>query len=185
EDGIGSLYFSAKIIHQSINQIKEKNLQSSSEVKTKMIRKETGHLTETIEFIIPMEIKVNGNYIMIPDSENVAFSIEKGEKGFLINFVQRGFSIGQVNVVETVSVHQLGRLLKEAMQLPIESSGAIDFAGRVIHATINQFISSSEEELKEKTIFSPPKTVLPTSTEEQKDETSEKLKEYLALLDNE
>ena len=173
EDGVGSMYFAAKIIHESLRQLQQKTLKSTSEVITKKVRKDKGYLTETIEFIIPIEIGVDGNYLMLPESEQLAFTVDKAKKGVLISFVQRGFPIGQVNVIESIEISQLRRLLKEAMQLPFESEVAVDFGARVIQATIKKLIESEAEGITPKEILKP---------KEIEDRTSDQLKEYLALL---
>ncbi|UCG00668.1 MAG: hypothetical protein JSW11_13740 [Candidatus Heimdallarchaeota archaeon] len=183
EDGIGSMNFAAKIIREAIQQVREENLSSTSEVKTKKIRKEEGYLTETISFIIPMEIKIEENHILIPDSEKVAFLVEKAKKGLLLSFVQRGFPIGQVNVADSITVPQIRRLLKEAMQIPIESEGAVDFASRIIHAAIRSLIESPEAVLPIKSTKIQPKIIEKPVLEEPRDETSEKLLSYLELLE--
>jgi len=183
EDGIGSMNFAAKIIREAIQQVREENLSSTSEVKTKKVRKEEGYLAETINFIIPTEIKIEENHILIPDSEKVAFLIEKAKKGMLLSFVQRGYPIGQVNVTESINVPQIRRLLKEAMQIPIESEGAVDFASRIIHAAIRSLIESPEAVLPIKSTKIQPKIIEKPVLEEPRDETSEKLLSYLELLE--
>lgn len=175
EDGIGSMFFTAKIIHESIRQLQRNTLKSTKDVATKKVRKEKGYLTETIEFIIPIEIEVDGKYLMLPESEQLAFTIDKAKRGFILSFVQRGFPIGQVHVIESIAISQLRGLLKEAMQLPIESEGAVDFASRVILATIKNLVESEAEGIKPKE--------LPKHEPKEEDRTSEKLKEYLALLE--
>ncbi|MFX1507203.1 MAG: hypothetical protein ACFFDC_14070, partial [Promethearchaeota archaeon] len=183
EDGIGSMNFAAKIIREAIHQVREENLGSTSEVKTKKVRKEEGYLAETIDFIIPMEIKIEENHILIPDSEKVAFTVGKAKKGIQLSFVQRGFPIGQVNVTESITALQIRRLLKEAMQLPIESEGAVDFASHIIHAAIRSLIESKEAVIPIKSTIIQPKTIKKPVLEEQRDETSEKLLSYLELLE--
>ncbi|MFX0014930.1 MAG: ADP-ribosylation factor-like protein [Promethearchaeota archaeon] len=183
EDGIGSMNFAARMIHETIQQIREKDLSSTSEVRTKKVRKEEGYLAETIDFIIPMEIEVEGNYILIPDSEKVAFTVGKGKRGILLNFSQRGFPIGQVNVVDSINIFQIRKLLKEAMQIPIESEGAVDFASRIIHAAIKNHVESTEAVIPAKSEEIQPTHELKLVQEKQKDETSEKLRSYLELLE--
>ncbi|MFX1285666.1 MAG: ADP-ribosylation factor-like protein [Promethearchaeota archaeon] len=176
EEGLGSMHFATKIIHESLRQLQKKTLKSTSEVTTKRSRKEQGYLTETVNFIIPMQIEVDTNYLMLPDSEQLAFTVYKAKKGVLIDFVQRGFPIAQVNVVESIKIDQLKRLLKEAIQLPIDKDGALDFAARVIQETIKKVIESESEGIR-------PKEVLKPEFEVVEDQTSRELKEYLALLE--
>lgn len=183
EDGIGSMNFAAKIIHEAIQQLRDENLSSTLEVKTKKVRKEEGYLAETIDFIIPMEIKIEENHILIPDSEKVAFTVEKAKKGILLIFIQRGYPIGQVNVSESIKVPQIRRLLKEAMLIPIESDGAVDFASRIIHAAIRSLIESPEAVLPIEQTKIQPKIIEKPVLEEPRDETSEKLMSYLELLE--
>ncbi|MFX0185777.1 MAG: ADP-ribosylation factor-like protein [Candidatus Hodarchaeota archaeon] len=176
EDGISSMNFAAKIIHESLRQLQGKNLISTSDVITKKVRKEKGYLADTIDFVIPIEVEMDGNYLRIPDSEDVAFEVTKGMKGFIISFIQRGFPIGQVNVIESITIFQLRRLLKEAMQLPIESEGAIDFAGRIIHSMITN--------LEKTGVSSIPSTpITDVSPKEKQDEAESELQHYLSLLE--
>jgi nucleoside-triphosphatase THEP1 len=183
EDGIGSMNFAAKIIREAIQQVREENLSSTSEVKTKKVRREEGYLAETINFIIPMEIEIEENHILIPGSEKVAFLAEKAKKGVLLSFVQRGYPIGQVNVTESITVSQISKLLKEAMQIPIESGGATDFASRIIQTAIRKLIESPEVVIPTKQTEIQPKFIEKPVLEEPKDETSEKLLSYLELLE--
>ncbi|MFX1516296.1 MAG: ADP-ribosylation factor-like protein [Promethearchaeota archaeon] len=176
EDGVGSIHFAAKIIHEALLQLHRKTLKSTTDISTKTVRQEKGYLTQSIEYIIPIEIEVDGKFIMLPESEKLGFSIEQAKKGFLISFVQRGFPIGQANIIESIKFGQLKRLLREAMQLPLESEGAVDFASRVILATIRK-LSQSESKVFETAIL---REVEPKIEE---DKTSKKLKEYLALLE--
>lgn len=176
EEGVGSMHFAAKIIHESIRQLQKKTLKSTSELITKRSRKGKGYLTETIDFIIPIQIEVDGNYLMLPDSEQLAFTVDKAKKGVLISFVQRGFPIGQVNVIESITINQLRGLLKEAMQLPIESEGAFNFAAHVIHETLKKLVESKAEGIK-------PISMTKAESEAIEEPTSKELKEYLALLE--
>ncbi|MHA2246251.1 MAG: ADP-ribosylation factor-like protein [Candidatus Hodarchaeales archaeon] len=177
EDGIGSMNFGARIIHEAIKQIREKDLGSTTEVKTKTVRKMGGYLAETVNFIIPMEIESEGTHILIPDSENVTFTVEQVSRGILLSFIQRGYPIGQANVVDSITVLQIRKLLKEAMQIPVESDGAIDFASRIIHAAIKNLTDPSiSTKIQPKSVLKP--------FEKQEDETSEKLKSYLELLED-
>ncbi|MFX0051999.1 MAG: ADP-ribosylation factor-like protein [Candidatus Hermodarchaeota archaeon] len=176
EDGISSMNFAAKIIHESLRQLVGKNLISTGDVITKKVRKEKGYLADTVDFVIPIEVEVDGNYLRIPDSENVAFEVTKGTKGFIISFIQRGFPIGLVNVIESITVSQLRRLLKEAMQLPVESEGAIDFAGRIIHSMISNLVETGAPSMPS----IPTTDVSPT---EEQDKTESELQHYLSLLE--
>ncbi|MHA1995066.1 MAG: ADP-ribosylation factor-like protein [Candidatus Hodarchaeales archaeon] len=172
EDGISSMYFAAKIIHNSIKQLKAKKISSTLDVTTKTLRSETGVRADLVEFIIPIELETSGNEILLPDSETVAFTLEYVKKGFILSFTQRGFPIGQAHISELISEQQLGNLLKEAMQIPIESEGSVRFASKIIHASIRaalQFKEISE-------------TQVIIKHEQKKDDTSDKLKEYLNLL---
>jgi hypothetical protein len=71
-----------------------------------------------------------------------------------------------------ISELQLERLLKEAMLIPIESEESVRVASRIIHASIRTSLQPKE--------ISEPQIVV--KHEEKKDDTSEKLKEYLNLL---
>jgi GTPase SAR1 family protein len=179
EDGVSAMFFAAKIIHESIRQLQQKSLSSTSEIKAQVLRKSKGKIqyrAGQIDFIIPTEVQINGDFLLIPDSENVAFKVEKAEKGVTIKFFQRGFPIGDVNVIESIEPLQLSRLLQEAMQLPIESDGAVDFACRIIHSVIGKLVRSEEVLVSKKPITTP-------IAQPEEDEESEELKNYLALLD--
>ncbi len=69
------------------------------------------------------------------------------------------------------------------MQIPVESEGAIDFAGRIIHASIRNLIESAETVIPAKSTEIQPKFELKPVLEKQEDETSEKLRSYLELLE--
>ena len=179
EDGISSMYFAAKIIHQSIKQLRAKKLSSTKEFPVKISRKgKPSYRTEMVEFIIPLEIEVKGDYFLLPDSEEVYFKVEKvrpGKPGFLLSFMQRGFPIGQANIVETITIDQIRKLLKEAMQIPIESDAAISFSGSIIHAIIQRLIQLKVNEF--------PAAELKPMVKPLIDETSSELKYYLSLLE--
>ncbi len=179
EDGVSAMYFAAKIIHESIRRLRQSNLHSTSELKAQVLRKSKGAIqyrAGQVDFIIPTEVQMDGDFILIPDSEHVAFKVEKADKGITIKFFQRGFPIGEVNVIESIGLQQLNGLLQKAMQLPIESEGAIDFASRMIHSVIRRLVKEEEvlvPKISTKTLIEKP----------EEDESSEQLKTYLALLD--
>ncbi len=134
-----------------------------------------------------MEIAIKGDYLRLPDSQDVAFKIEGANEGFVISFSQRGFPISKIHIKEKVDLQTIRKFLKEEIQLPIESDGAFDFSARVIHATL---INSKEYfplEATPQTIKSP--VSYPSSEtkviHEDEVEVSEKLQEYLALLERE
>ena len=181
ENGAASMAFSAKLIHSTIKNIKDAHITSTAEVPTKKIRVERGHLANTVDYLIPTEMEINGDYLIFPDTEQVAFLVEKtSKKGITISFTQRGYPIGQVNVINTITQQQIRGLLKEAMQLPIESSGAIDFAARMIKVIISQLVKAKTTRLSFKPISQ-------GSTDSEKisddDETSDELRQYLDLLE--
>jgi hypothetical protein len=172
EDGVSSMAFSARVIYETIRKLKEEPpVISTTEIKE-------GSLTETIDYLIPLEIKTNGEFVILPDTDQLGFSVEQSQKrGVLINFVQRGYPIGKVNVIETVNPTQLSGLLTQALQLPIESTGAVDFAARMISIIIKSLIRSKETKY--------PRIVDPSQKEVREDEeTSDKLMHYLSLLES-
>ncbi|MHA2347323.1 MAG: hypothetical protein ACXACP_11445 [Candidatus Hodarchaeales archaeon] len=172
EDGISSMYFAAKIIFESIRQLKARKINSTKDVTPKRIRDETGVRTDLVEYIIPVELETRGDYLLLPDSEIVAFNLESVEKGLILSFTQRGFPIGQAHISEMISELQLERLLKEAMQIPIDSEESVRFASRIIYASIRTILQAKE--------ISEPQTII--KHEERKEESSNQLKEYLNLL---
>ena len=172
EDGVSSMAFSAKVIYEGIKKLKEQPLVLSTPSTTK------GSLSETIDYIIPLEIKTNGEFVILPDTDQIGFSVEQStKKGVLINFVQRGYPIGKVNVIESVNPAQLSGLLTQAMQLPIESTGAVDFAARMIRLIIKTLVRSKDTKFPRK-IDAVQKEV------KEEDETSQKLMQYLSLLES-
>ncbi len=176
EDGISSMHFAAKIIYASIRQLKAKKISSTLDVTTKTVRSETGVRTDLVEYIIPIELETSGNDLFLPDSESVAFNLESVKKGFILSFTQRGFPIGQAHISEMISEQQLEKLLKEALQIPIESEGSVKFASKIVYASIRAALRFKEIS----------ETQVIIKHEQKKDETSDKLKEYLNLLiDNE
>ncbi len=170
EDGVSSMAFSARVIFESIKKLKEQPLVVATPEKDS--------LSETIDYIIPLEIKTNGEFVILPDTDKIGFSVEQSQKrGVLINFVQRGYPIGRVNVIESVNSAQLSGLLSQAMQLPIESEGAVDFAARMIKMIIKFLVRSKETKF-------PRKVDLETKKVPEDDETSDKLMHYLSLLES-
>jgi hypothetical protein len=184
EDGAASMAFSARIIHQTIQKMKKQKLTSSVEVPTKKKRVEEGYLSDTIDYIIPMTLDpdfADGDYLILPDTEQLAFSVERSaKKGLTISFTQRGYPVGSVNVIENINQKQLSGLLKEAMQLPIESPGAVDFAARMIKVIIDELVVTKTTKLPRK-----PALEKKEEGEEVEEETSERLMHYLSLLEKE
>ena len=184
EDGAASMAFSARIIHQTIQKMKEQKLTSSVEVPTKKKRVEEGYLSDTIDYIIPMTLDpdfADGDYLILPDTEYLAFSVERSaKKGLTISFTQRGYPVGSVNVIKNINQKQLSGLLREAMQLPIESPGAVDFAARMIKVIIDELVVTKKTKLPRK-----PALEKKEEGEEVEEETSERLMHYLSLLEKE
>ncbi|PWI47619.1 hypothetical protein CEE45_10660 [Candidatus Heimdallarchaeota archaeon B3_Heim] len=172
EDGVSSMAFSARVIYEAIKKLKEQPLISPKVVVEK------GSLLDSIDYLIPLEIKTNGEFVILPDTEKLGFSVEQSHKrGVLINFVQRGYPIGKVNVIETVNHAQLSGLLSQALQLPIESTGAVDFAARMINIIIKTLVKSKDTKF-------PRKVELVEKEVKEEDETSQKLMQYLSLLES-
>ncbi|MHA1978218.1 MAG: ADP-ribosylation factor-like protein [Candidatus Hodarchaeales archaeon] len=172
EDGVSSMAFSARVIYEAIKKLKEQALIVSTPSSP------PGSLSETIDFLIPLEIKTNGEFVILPDTDKIGFSVEQSHKrGVLINFVQRGYPIGKVNVIESVNPAQLSGLLTQAMQLPIESTGAVDFAARMIRVIIKYLVKSKETKF-------PRKVELGEKEVKEEEETSDKLMHYLSLLES-
>ncbi|MHA1541830.1 MAG: ADP-ribosylation factor-like protein [Candidatus Hodarchaeales archaeon] len=183
EDGAASMAFSAKLIYGTIRKMKKQQLTSTLEIPSQEIKPDK--LSKMIDYIIPLEIKTNGEFLLLPDTEKLAFSVEKSsKKGVLISFVQRGYPIGQVNVIESINQNQLSGLLKQAMQLPIESDSAVDFAARMIKVVISELIRTKATKLPRKITpeVKAKKQVIRIEDEEE-EETSEKLQDLLSLLE--
>jgi hypothetical protein len=183
EDGAASMAFSAKLIYGTIRKMKKQQLTSTLEIPSQEIKPDK--LSKMIDYIIPLEIKTNGEFLLLPDAEKLAFSVEKSsKKGILISFVQRGYPIGQVNVIESINQDQLSGLLKQAMQLPIESDSAVDFAARMIKVVISELIRTKVAKLPKKlTPEVKAKKQAIRIEDEEEEETSDKLKHYLSLLE--
>ncbi|MFX0212260.1 MAG: hypothetical protein ACFFDT_40175, partial [Candidatus Hodarchaeota archaeon] len=175
EGGRAAIEFSAKIVHEAIRKLREQDVTSFDEIREVAVEQ-----PDAIHFIIPTEIEMDGDYILIPDSENVAFTLQRDQEGIKLSFTQRGFPIGHIIVEETVDIPQLRKILQETMQLPINSDGAIDFAARVIQTTLNLLVVAAKisDSKKEPIKLAVPKTSEPMVT----DETSDQLEHYLRLL---
>lgn len=178
EGGAVSINFAARIIHETLQQLREGNLKSSNEidaVQTGPIIKLISHDLQPVRFILPMEIEVEEDYIRLLDSEDVAFKIGRiDEERFLLSFFQRGFPIGKKAFDASISIQQLNKILSEEMQLPIETGLAVDFATRFIHSILTTMI-------EQKTSISFDAIV--QSQIEEDDGASDVLKHYLDLLD--
>jgi hypothetical protein len=134
-----------------------------------------------IHFIIPTEIEMDGDYILIPDSEKVAFTLDSDQQGIKLSFTQRGFPIGNLFLEETADVPQIRKILQETMQLPINSDGAIDFAARIIQTTLNLLVVATKISDSKK---EPIKLAVPKTGEViAEDESSDQLEHYLRLLE--
>ncbi|MHA2495141.1 MAG: ADP-ribosylation factor-like protein [Candidatus Hodarchaeales archaeon] len=165
ESGKNSINFAARIIHGTIAKAMKP---SEIELPTPSAVVET----EKPEFIIPMEIETEEDFLIIPDSPGVAFKVETAEKGFQIMFKQRGHDIGQMTIPKPMSVRQLVSLIRDVMLLPIESDEAIDFAARIIIAAFQM--------LQHKGIST--SAAIEKHVPAEEDETSEELRRYLMAL---
>ena len=103
----------------------------------------------------------------------------------IISFTQRGFPIGHVNVTKNIKLAQLRRLIKEAIPLPIESDGATDFSSRIMLTLINNIQKTGKTGLRKRTAEIPLKSQKKPRDEKEDTETSEQLKKYISLLENE
>ncbi|MFX0181539.1 MAG: ADP-ribosylation factor-like protein [Candidatus Hodarchaeota archaeon] len=176
EGGRAAIEFSAKIVHEAIRKLRELDITSFDEISEVSIEQPSA-----IHFIVPTEIEMDGDYILIPDSEKVAFTLQRDQQGIKLSFTQRGYPIGHIIVEETADVPQLKNILQERMQLPINSDGAIDFAARVIQTTINLLVVAAKINDSRK---EPIKLAVPKTTEPMvEDETSDQLEHYLRLLE--
>ncbi|MFW9915460.1 MAG: ADP-ribosylation factor-like protein [Candidatus Thorarchaeota archaeon] len=165
EGGKSSINFAARIIHGTIAKAMKP---SEIELPTPRAVVET----EKPEFIIPIEIETEEDFLKIPDSPGVAFRVETAEKGFQVMFKQRGHDIGQVTISKPLSARQLVSLMRDVMLLPIESEEAIDFAARIIIAAFqtlqHEGISTS--------------AAIEKHVPAEEDETSNELRRYLMAL---
>ncbi|MFX0171957.1 MAG: ADP-ribosylation factor-like protein [Candidatus Hodarchaeota archaeon] len=177
EGGRAAIEFSAKIVHEAIRQLQEYQIKSFDEIAEVDVVE-----PHKIHFIVPIEIEMEGDFLLLPDSENVAFTIERDQQGFKLRFSQRGFPIGDIIVEETTDVQQLRKILQEAMQLPINSDSAVDFAARVIQATLSILVVTAKisDSRKEPIKLEVPKTPSESKVE---DDTSDQLEHYLRLLE--
>ena len=182
DGGISSMAASAHIIHKDIHQAVNEN-KFVDDTKTAIAKTPFEPL---LDHIIPLEVKTDGEFVILPDTDKIGINIVKSKKqGVLINFVQRGYPIGRVNVIETITAAQLSGLLTKAMQLPIESPGAIDFAAKMIKLIITDLMKSKEEKYPYPTLKRPRESDIEvdvTSTEKE-EEGSDKLMFYLSLLE--
>ncbi len=189
EGGKASLDFAANIIHKAIQSLKVKKLKSTKDLVTSP--KEGSMDIKKIplsEFKVPLEVQVQGNYLLLPDSQGVAFTLEpkpNGNANYILSFLQRGHPIGNVEIDGSLSIEGISHLIKDRMQIPLETDGAFDFASRLIHASLQTFIQATAKQKKSWKDRIPkfiPEQV--DKKEKEVDETSEKLKHYLALLED-
>ncbi len=156
-----SIRFSAQIVHKAIQELREKNIKTSK------------RLSPHLNFIIPVEIEIEKDFLLIPDTDKLAFNLEKKNERFILEFKQRGFPIGTILVEKTDTLSTIREILTEKMQLPIESEYAVDFAAKIIHTALCILVKVDESLSKAKKI--------PGHKEDE--ETTEKLKHYLDLLE--
>jgi len=189
EGGKTSLDFAANIIHKAIQRLKANKLKSTKELVSspKELAIENKKISLS-EFKIPLEVQVQGNYLLLPDSQGVAFSLEPkidGGENYILSFVQRGYPIGNTQIDRTLSLEGIKKLIKDRMQIPLETVGAFDFASRLIHASLQTFIQATVKQKKGWEDRIPKFIPEPVDQKEKEvDETSEKLKHYLALLED-
>ncbi|MFX0116241.1 MAG: ADP-ribosylation factor-like protein [Candidatus Hodarchaeota archaeon] len=165
EGGKTAISFAARIIHGAI-------MKATRPPEIEPPKAAVSVKTEMLEFIIPIEIAVEEDFLRIPDSEGVTFKVMEAEPGFRVLFKQRGHDIGEARITKPMSVRQVISLMRDVMILPIESDGALDFAARIIIAAF--------QTLKQKGIST--SAAIERHLPEETDETSNELKRYLAAL---
>ncbi len=162
EEGTHSINFVARVIHEALRIFREE--------KTEEI---TPLAKEKVQFIIPQEIQLEQDYLLIPGSQGVAFKLEKDQEEFLIRFTQRGFPIAQTIIQKNISIQELISLMTIKFQLPFESDYVAHSTARILRCMLDMYLEERPS--------LPLKTVL-TSPKEKIDSTSEELKSFLDLL---
>lgn len=177
-----TLNFAASVIHEVLHCLQKNNLQS-----TKEITEPSGERKNTIQFSIPMEIQLirivpEGEYFLLPEGEGVAFTIIKDEQGYLLKFTRFGFPVGQIIMIKAVSADFVTRILREEIQLPIESNAVVKMAGRIVHAGLITMIKALETVSSEPYLDTTPVIKM---SEEKTEKFSKELEFYLdKLLDD-
>ncbi|MFX0086736.1 MAG: ADP-ribosylation factor-like protein [Candidatus Hodarchaeota archaeon] len=157
-----SIKFSAQIVHKSIQKLIEKDINTSKK------------FPPSVKFIIPVEVEIENDYLLLPGSDQVTFNLEKKNGKYLLEFRQRGFPIGTISVEKTDTLLTIRKILTEKMQLPIESEADVDFAARIIHAALGILIKVDQSLSGKKK---------KSDNEKEDEETTEKLKHFLDLLE--
>lgn len=165
EGGKSSINFAARIVHGAI----AKAIRPS---EIELPKAAAAIETEKVQFIVPIGIEIEEDFLRIPDSPEVAFKVEVAEKGFQIMFKQRGHDIGQVTISKPMSVRQMVSLIRDVLLLPIESDEAVDFAARIIIAAF--------QALRQEGIST--SAAIEKHVPVEEDKTSEELRRYLTAL---
>ncbi len=182
EGGQISLKFAARIIHEALRQLRRGNISTASQVtssaaarlKEDLYQKRKSILPKPVKktdpLITPLVQKTAEGFSLIPDTDEIAFSIERKGNKVRLTFLQRGYQIGLTWIDKDISINDLKEVLTNKLFLPIESQNTIDFAARMIFNDLNP-ISASK-----------PVTEKLSIKEEEIEDSSELLRKYLDLL---
>ncbi|MHA2328653.1 MAG: ADP-ribosylation factor-like protein [Candidatus Hodarchaeales archaeon] len=183
EGGTLSISLISRVLHEALRRLREGKPMISSEIAAMSAKLSVAPESKVeeivksdldkVKFIVPLEVKIEDDYLLIPNSEGVAFKIAKVSEEFLLHFTQRGFPVAQATIQKSISIDELIHLMSVKFQLPFESDSTVYSAARVIQSVL--MISAEEKPSL------PFETVI-TSPEEKIDETSDELKDILDLL---
>ncbi|MFX1512870.1 MAG: ADP-ribosylation factor-like protein [Promethearchaeota archaeon] len=172
EGGVVSVNFAARIISSTIQKLLDQKLAPAAEVDTLYAALNLLE-SDKVQLELPFEVEAEDDYLILPDSQGVAFKVEEVENELQLKFKQRELNIGQLAIRETPSEHQTLALIREVMLLPIESGGAFEFAARVITAAI--------QTIKDEGVVS--SALIKKYIPEGLDSTSETMKRFIKALE--
>ncbi|MHA2246247.1 MAG: ADP-ribosylation factor-like protein [Candidatus Hodarchaeales archaeon] len=175
------LKIAARIIHEIIRILTEDStLQSSNQIKNLK-----GAKMNLLQLIIPFKLPVvnilpEASYYVLPESEDIAFTVVKVPEGYLLKFIQHKSPIGQMVTKDLISVGNLNRILTENLQVPIWSQNVIQLASRIINISLEIMIRADKKMKQQpKTVSTPFRRIRIKNGEK----TSAKLLSYLDKLE--
>jgi hypothetical protein len=179
EGDMVALKISARIIHE----IKRILVEDSTISSTKEIKPLKGTLKNFLQLTIPFEVSVTNvipeaSYLVLPETEAIAFTIIKISEGYLLKLVQQKTPIGQVVLNDLTSVRDLRQILIDKLQVPIWPHAAIVLCSQFIHAGLELVIRADKKMIQQR--LEPTPIVKLNNKEDEK--TSEKLLSYLEKL---
>ncbi|MFW9854518.1 MAG: ADP-ribosylation factor-like protein [Candidatus Thorarchaeota archaeon] len=164
-DGLDtSIDIFARLIYKTIERMKTSNISSSESIEPDM------------EITVPIRIEMDGDFILIPEGRGEVFSVQKTRSGFDVLFKKDEQPLGKIQVSTDLDLSLIHTNLKERIELPLRLEKDWDLASRIIYGAINVLKQASEALVDKDQKMKPEELV------EEVDESSEKLKEFLRLL---